>query len=281
VRYRLLIVVLFFSSQGFSQNPELNDTDNSRTRTEYYLNLFSKIDSDTISANKIKLFINKIEQKKEGFRNDHDFLKYLFTKTHQKILRNYAEYCSFNEVLNDGTYNCLTGTALYAILLDHFNFSFKIIETNYHIFLIAKTSQGDILFESTDPLSGFVDTKEKIKQRINTFLDNEVQIKTGDEVNFRYSFNIYDEVTIEQLQGLLYYNFSINAYNKKDLMASINFLDKASLYYQSKRIEAFSKVILLTIEQGKINNNEKEICLQKINSLRQKMPVVASKNPKL
>jgi hypothetical protein len=277
VRYRILIVVFLFSFTGFTQKLEINNNASSINKTRYYLNLFSKTDTNAISTNKIELFISKLEQRRSSFHSDHEFLRYLFTKTHQKILKNYVEYCAFNELMN-GTYNCLTGTALYAVLLDHFNFNFKIIETNYHIFLIANTTQGDILFESTDPLNGFVDTERKIEQRINTFLAKDVN-NESNKVSFRYTFYLYNEVTMEQLQGLLYYNFSIDSYNKRDFIASINFLDKASLYYKSKRIEVFSKIILLTIEQGRIDNNEKEICLQKINSLRQKMPVVASKNP--
>jgi hypothetical protein len=280
VRYRILIVVFVFSFPGFSQNIGLHNNADTVNKTKYYLNLFSGTDTTAISPSKIEFFINNLGQKRNFFKSDHDFLKYLFTKTHQKILKNYVEYCSFYE-LDNGTYNCLTGTALYAIMLDHFSFNFKIIETNYHIFLVTSTSEGDILFESTDPLNGFVDTNEKIKQRLNTYLQNEIQIDKDYKLGYRYSFSLYNEVTIEQLQGLFYYNFSINAYNQKDFMASINFLDKASAYYQSKRIEEFSKIILLTIEQGKIDDNKKEICLQKIISLRQKMPIASSKTPSL
>jgi len=260
-------------TQRFSEGNNLLSSD----KSNYYIKLFSRPDNK-FTTERFNTFITKLEVKRRESTNDQAFLKHLFVKTHQRILKNYTEYCTFNAVFDNGTYNCLTGTAIYAILLDHFDIDFKIIETNYHIFLIANTSEGDILFESTDPLNGFVSKKDAIEKRIKKYQENILAGNNDGKDKYQYTFNLYNAVSMEQLLGLLYYNYSIDAYNHKEILSSINYLDKAARFYQSQRIEEFSGIILLTVEEGKVDSSEKEICREKINSLRKKMPLLASQN---
>ena len=274
-----IVVLLFFPLLGFSQGSLDNSTglSSSLSKTEYYLNLFFKTDLTSAgSSDEITSFISKLETRRNSFRSDKDFLHHLFVKAHQKLLKRYTQYCSFNALTDDGTYNCLTGTALYALLLDHFNFDYKVIETNYHIFLITKTSKGDVLFEATDPVNGFVDSSPEIKKRISMYKENIIQNANSDKTYYRYQFNLYNTVGLDQLLGLMYYNLSIDAYNKQDFTSSINYLDQAVKLYQSPRIEEFSKIILLTLTARDLDKSEKEICLKKIQSLRKKMPGLAS-----
>ena len=275
----ILVVSLMIPISGFSQCLQIYADDSaSSPKTNYYISQFLKTDqSDFISTEKISSFISKLDEKKGSFKNEHDFLHYLFVKAHQKLLKNYTEYCSFSSLIKDGTYNCLTGTALYAILLDHVGVEYKIVETNYHIFLIASTSKGEILFEATDPINGFVDSSKKIEQRISTYKQNEILTADQSKNYYKYSFNLYNTVSMSQLLGLMYYNLSIESYNRHELPSSISFLDQAvKLYQQSPRIEAFSKIILLTVSEGNVTASEKEVCLKQIQSLRKKMPGLAS-----
>jgi hypothetical protein len=277
VVWRILILVLCSAFQCVAQKSALQNPFINLSRSDYYLNLFSSSDSVSSRSNKLASLIANLEEHRHRYNSGRKFLRHLFTKTHHKILRNYVEYCSFNSTLNKGDYNCLTGTAIYAILLTHFNIDFKVIETNYHIFLIANTADGEILFESTDPIGGFVDDDSAVLKRTNTYRENKMATVNADN-SYHYNFSMYSTVSMEELLGLLYYNYSIDAYNQKDLILAINYLDKASRFYQSERIEELSKIILLTVEEGKINTSEKEICLRKITSLRKKMPILASKN---
>jgi hypothetical protein len=273
----LLIVVLFSGFQCVAQKSTLQNPFINLSKSDYYLNLFSATDSVSSESDKLENLIANLEVHRDRFNTDRAFLRHLFTKTHHKILRNYVEYCSFNATLNEGDYNCLTGTAVYAILLTHFNIGFKVIETNYHIFLIADTAEGEILFESTDPIGGFVDNSAAILKRTSVYRENKITSANADN-SYHYNFSMYNSVSMEELLGLVYYNYSIDAYNHKHLMLAVNYLDKASCFYQSKRIDELSKIILLTVEEGKINTTEKEICMKKISSLRKKIPILASKN---
>jgi hypothetical protein len=100
-------------------------------------------------------------------------------------------------------------------LLDHFNVPYKIIETNYHIFLVAQTDKGSVLFETTDPANGFVTNNEEIKDRIARYRQNSIRSAASSKAYYRYNFDLYKVVNLDEVVGLLYYNLSIVAFNAK------------------------------------------------------------------
>lgn len=225
----------------------------------------------------LQKFASHLERKKQS-KSDREFLEYLFAKTHQRYLRHYTEYAAFDALAKNGTYNCLTGTALYAMLLDHFNFKYRIIETNYHIFLLANTGDGDVLFEATDPARGFVSDPEAITRRVTLYKENSItQAASSEKTLYHYPFSLYNEVSLNQVVGLLQYNKAIAAYNNHQPGLAINYLGKAITVYNSPRIEAFSKIILLSVMHSELEASIKEACVKKIQLLRkQRMPAIAS-----
>jgi hypothetical protein len=245
-------------------------------RLAYYVNLYSSVGTPSKESADLAAFVNKLEQKQSAFKHTADFLEFIFNKTHQKFLKNYSEYASFPETLGKGDYNCLTGTALYALLLDHFEIPYQIIETNYHIFLLAQTDKGSILFETTDPADGFVTNDKEIKNRIASYRQNSFQTPGSSKTYYRYNFDLYKEVNLDEVLGLLYYNLSIVAFNAQDLNLAIDQLGKAMEFYGSPRIEEFSRIILVTVIEGNFDPSEKEKCLENIRSLRKKNLTVSA-----
>lgn len=195
----------------------------------------------------LDLLKNRLEGKKHRFKSDKDFLAYIFTQTHQRLLKNYVENSSYQELINQGNYNCLTATTVYALALKHFGYSYSIIETNYHIFLMVQTQAGKVLLETTDPLNGFVDREDEIENRIASYKENKTLTR---EDQYYFSFSLYHEVTLTELEGLLYYNESVRQFNAKQFEAAINSLNKAYTNYYSARVDEFSKVLLLCIAQN-------------------------------
>lgn len=238
-------------------------------RMDQYMNLYLSTDkSKTPSTENLKTFVKKLESKKHSFQKENDFLQYIFNQTHRKFLKNYKQYCTFTELVDDGTYNCLTATALYALLLDHFNIDYKIVETNYHIFLLAKTDQGTILLETTDPLKGFVSNADQIEKRISTYRENELMQTDNNKVSYAYQFNLFKVVNLDQLVGLMFYNLAIDAYNHQEIQDAITFLDLAILRYQSPRIDEFSTIILLTLQESKLEASVKKSYVQKVKAIQ-------------
>jgi len=266
--YALPILALAQGSRGLAQTS---------ARLSNYINLYASADNKGASStNTFMSFVQKLEGKK-GSRTDAQFLNQVFLKTHQRFLKNFEEYAAFSETLNKGTYNCLTGTALYALILDQMGYNYQIIETNYHIFLLADTDQGKILFEATDPSRGFVSDKAEIEKRISTYRQNELRQTQKGKTYYRYNAELYNSVSLDQLLGLLHYNLAIEAYNSHDLKSSISHLDKAIQLYNSPRIEEFSRIILLSVMESKLEASVKEDCVRQIQSIRnRKAQVMAS-----
>jgi hypothetical protein len=214
-------------------------------------------------------FIEKLEGRRLKINDDKKFLHVLFNKTHRQFLKQFRAYSSFNELLNSGKYNCLTATALYGVLLDHFGFKYSIIETNYHVFIIANTAQGKVLIESTDPLQGFVTNVTEIEKKVVSYRKNTVDVNATKNY-LLYDFELYNQVNLRQLTGLMQYNASVKAYNEGYLALAINYLDKAMALYQSPRLEAFSKIVLLSVVQSKLDVSVKESYVRKLQVLRKK-----------
>jgi hypothetical protein len=261
-----LVLIVFLPILAFAQDVRFASEPTSSLH--HYLELYSTTDAQRIETGELLAFVDKLTAKKDGFKNDKAFLNYLFTKTHQRFLRNYKEYTSFNELLDKGYYNCLTGTALYAILLNHFELPYRIIETNYHIFLMVETSAGEVLLETTDPATGFTDSKSEIEKRIHVYRRNEIQNANTNKRYYRYSFDLYNDVNLDEMLGLLYYNQAIKAYNNHQWVNSIAYLEKASSRYQSPRLEEFSRIILLSLAESKLDPSLKENYIRKLQTVR-------------
>ena len=274
---RLTVVSLFFlpilalAQEGQAVFSSDGDID-------HYINSFVKTEANiSVSTQEVGRFIDKLSGKRELFKSDEAFLHHLFTKTHQRFLKTYSEYASFGGTIRDGVYNCLTGTALYALLLDHFGFTYRITETSYHIFLTVESDKGQVLIESTDPVNGFVNEESEIAKRISLYRQNSIRESDANKVYYRYNIDIYNEIGLNEILGLLHYNLAIVAYNEQQLSRAIIHLDNAMRLYQSTRFEEFSKIMLLSVAESKLETSVKEQCLKKLQSIRRyKMPVVAS-----
>lgn len=243
-----------------------------------YLHQYLSIDkSQSVSTESIEKFVLKLESRRNSFKKEADFLQYTFNQTHRKFLKRYKQYCTFTELVDNGTYNCLTATALYALMLDRFQIDYKIVETNYHIFLLAKTEQGTILLETTDPLNGFINKANQIEKRLSVYKQNELLQTDKSKVMYAYHFNLYNSVDLNQMLGLMYYNLAIDAYNQQKIQSAVSYLDEAIVYYQSPRIDELSNIILLTLQQSKLEASVKKSYVQKVKAIQtRKLPGVAA-----
>jgi hypothetical protein len=266
-----VLIVFFISFSLLAEAQERNGYVAASDTFEQYLGLYLSTDnSKTVSTSSIESFVEKLESKKSTFKKDYEFLQYTFNQTHRKFLKHYKQYCTFTELVDKGNYNCLTATALYALLLQHLDIEYTIVETNYHIFLLAQTEQGTVLLETTDPFNGFISKTSEIEKRISAYKQNELKEVEKNKTVYAYNFNLYHAVDLDQMLGLLYYNLAIEAYNNQKIQLAISYLDQATVRYQSARIEEFSSIILLTLQESKMESSIKNSYLQKVKAIQTK-----------
>ena len=272
-----VVLIMLFLAPVLTYGQEWPNGAKTTARLGYYLNAYNHADGASGDVQLVISFVDKLQKK--SFKRDDEFLAYVFQKIHQRFLQQYAINASFGQLLTDRTYNCLTATALYAILLDHFGFDYKVIETNYHIFLIAQTSQGPVLVETTDPANGYVSDPKEIEKRIALYRENRIHLGSSNKTYYRFKFDLYNEVNLDQMLGLLYYNLSVNAYNQQSLSLAIEQLKNASKLYHSPRIDEFSKIILLSVIEGAYDEHLRKEYLRSLQALRtEQFRITASSN---
>ncbi|MGI9541743.1 MAG: hypothetical protein ACR2MX_00710 [Cyclobacteriaceae bacterium] len=170
-------------------------------------------------------FIDKLRIRSTKYKDQSQFLRYLFYKVHQKYLSHYRPQSSFTDLLATKEYDCLTGTALYAMILDALDVDHKIVETEFHIFLLVQGKESEILFETTDPLSGFIRDARQVKETITRFSQPTAQ---NEEAYYQFSFNIYNHIDLRQLAGLHYYNQAVSFYNQQKMELALINLEPSS-----------------------------------------------------
>lgn len=194
-------------------------------------------------AEEIDHFVNEATTRKSRV-SDLSQLKWIFKKSHHRFLRHYSQYTDFDRLFKDGSYDCLTATSLLAVALEKLQIDYSIIETNYHIFILAQTSQGEVLLESTDPFHGFVTDPHLIEKRLNEYAMNLLSMSGTGRSDYKYKFSLNNAVSPDKLPGLLYFNKAVVAFNRHDLLAATENLISANRIYSSPRVGELADLIL-------------------------------------
>lgn len=250
--------------------------------TERYLAAFLATSGNESDYGQFIRHLEHLQGKRYKFRTEAEFVRHIFASTHKKFLKHFNAQANFGLLFKDGTYNCLTGTILYSLILSDFNIRHQVIETNYHIFIIVHTETDELLLEATDPKNGLVTGAEELASRIQAYkADPPVYAQSATEyTHYDFSFDLFNTVTIEELAGLLYYNLAIEAYNKQNLAQAIFYLNESISRYTSPRIEEMARLLLITVHESNLNASEKSRFKKTLQTIRYKaLPVVASLKP--
>ena len=181
-------------------------------------------------------FVRHLDQRMQKSRSTEQFLRYLFYRVHRTYLKDYQSYTTLNDILSDGAYDCVSATALYALLLEALHIDFSIQEMTYHVYLEIPVGNEVVLLESTDPLAGFVAGSGKVAERLAQYRSEEVD-------QTMYSRPIQAQVGITELIGLTYYNAAINYYNQQQLVPARQHLKQAIQWYPVDRMYALQALI--------------------------------------
>ncbi len=180
---------------------------------------------------------------KRRIKNNIRFLKKIFEHVHKVYLKKYHTYSLFSHLIQNQSYDCLTGTALYAMVLDEMGITYELYETANHAYLIVNLGKEKVLFESTDPINGFIAdaaqieaTQQRYAMEIPTNF-NHLLGMVGHKSKPFTTLKVYTEkVNLIEFAGLYYYNQAVVYYNLKKYKNAVNTLEKAYTLYPSKRI---------------------------------------------
>lgn len=211
--------------------------------------------------------LRQLEKFVESMRDDAPAsarqLSKVFRKVHATYLKKYEAYADFPALFTDGTYDCLTATALFSHVLSALGYDYRIIETNYHIFILVQSTEGEVLLETTDRASGFVTDPATIEKRTQGYRLLEASAPMKGQVSYQYRCDIFREVSPDQLSGLLLFNQAVKAYNRGDWLSSARFLESSFAFQESERADELGDLLIRTVVVRKdVSQDLRRACME-------------------
>ncbi|WP_297338330.1 hypothetical protein [Algoriphagus sp.] len=177
-------------------------------------------------------------------------LRTIFEKSHKYLFKTYAQHSSFNQMLQDGSFDCVSGSATLAMILDQYGFDYAIIETDYHVFITTQLNGSTIILESTLPIGGMITSATEVKKYLANYQgESENQglaltQRLGAPALDDSDNGIFRKVDLQQLAGLQYYNDAIAHFNEQSFDIAVDQLEKAYQLYPADRIAGLKKLAL-------------------------------------
>ncbi len=186
-------------------------------------------------------------------------VKKIFEAVQKELLKKYQLQNQFVDVFETGSFNCVSATALYALMLEQFEIPYEIVETPGHVYLVATPGDERLVMESTDPLGGYLQLNEKlVRNQLNSLVA--MKVITVEEMNSPDLDKILEElypseyIGLNQLVALQYYNQAIYDFEDGNFIASRDNAVRANYLNPDPRFDAMVYSALIQ-ELGKREYN--------------------------
>jgi tetratricopeptide (TPR) repeat protein len=240
-----------------------------------------------VRQNAIVNFRSLLEKKKFLTKSEEKGLKILFELIHERFFDKYTEVSNFAEIFSIREYNCVSATALYALILDYYKIPYQIKETPTHVYTVAYPNTKSIVLESTAPLSGYYSPGTK---EIQQAVDGLVQSKfiKQSEVDAKGVLQVYndffygqDNISIRQLAGLQYYNEMVQYYMEEQYEQALNSARKSAILYPSPKTEYLKFNIMMSIlGESDFDNLEEVVLMTEIANMQDDVDGLVSETHK-
>lgn len=215
--------------------------------------LFLSINSDSASYARhvvtLNNFYTHLDQKLSSAKAGKQKAKVIFKEVHAWFFRQYEENVLLNSIFRDGIYNCLTASMLYALVLERYEIPYAIKEKPTHIYLVAFPGAENILFETTNPRGLYIPDDRTKRDYVSGLVA--MKLTTQDYVNsigVSQAFNEFyynnQNITLQQLAGLQYFNQAVAAQQNKDIDGAIKSIRKAELLYPCTKNQYFKRGLI-------------------------------------
>ncbi len=210
-----------------------------------------------IAHQKIRECVEVIKKETKGL-TDAKRVKFIYKHVHQSFLKIYKLNNSFSDIFEKGEYNCVSASALYAIILKELDIPCQIVEAPQHVFIIAYPQTDKILIETTSPEKGyFIFNDTYVEKYIKYLMESKLISKEEYEnTSANTLFNKYyystAGVSITELAGLQYTNYSIYDSEAGNYDRAIQQVKKGYYLNTSER----NRYLLKSILSYQLNNND-------------------------
>jgi len=219
----------------------------------------------------INSLTNNLLQKTEKQKQLSKTYKIIFDDIHSAFLNHYNLVADFEKIFIDGTYNCVSASALYSLILTKMKIHHAIRETVDHVYVIVDPDNTHFLFETTDPSGGYWKIDDPFKKNYIDFLIKQ-KIITQAELNSSTVGQVFEKyyyrdeaINVFQLAGLQYYNQGVEALTKSDESGALKSFEKAYILYPSERILFFiNNCLAIQVEERTDYNQQSVTAIMKL-----------------
>ena len=211
---------------------------------------------------RIDQVVNRLRPEITSKKKPEKYVKSVYTDVHSTFFKKYELVNRFQEIFQTGYYNCVTASALYALVFEKLNIPYSIQEKPTHVFLIAYPNQNNILVETTAPVFGYLTFDARYKE---SFIKNlkaqkligssEAESQGVEELFNKYYFQ-NENINLHQLVGIHYMNDALYYGDAQDLVMALKQIDKAYFFYPSTRI---SYIMMSLVVQSLSAQNPKPL----------------------
>ncbi|MDH4472195.1 MAG: hypothetical protein QE487_06280 [Fluviicola sp.] len=198
-------------------------------------------------------FINEIKGSELMRAPEVKLMKELHKKVRKRFLGEYQYISPFHAIFETGQYNCVSATALFALVLEGLNIPYAIQEQPTHVYIMAYPDTKAISIEMTAVKNAYyLPSRKDITKSIGTLLElnviTEEDIRNKGELQIYHAFyNTNSVVDLTQLAGIQYFNEAIVAANIEDYEEAFNIACKTEKLYDVEKIQVFKAEILSTL----------------------------------
>lgn len=187
--------------------------------------------------------IEELKNRKKPKKLEKD-VKFIYERLHEKFLRKYENIAFFDQIFENGVYNCVTAVALYAMSFKELGIPYRIKETPTHVYIVADPETSQLLIETTDPIGGFKSFTPGFKENFVVQLGL-MKLVDENDISSKGIYTVFDEyyfggadLSLKQLIGVQYYNLGYTFFEKNDYHGAWNALSKAQLFHDNDQLNS-------------------------------------------
>ncbi|RPD45250.1 hypothetical protein DNI29_17820 [Hymenobacter sediminis] len=191
----------------------------------------------------------------------------IFELAHQRFLTKYEDAATFDRTVQSGVYNCVSASALYALIFEHYKLPYAIRQKPTHVYLVADPQASNIMVETTAPTFGYFLPDAKFKKAYVDYLvegklvsQQEVQQQGLEEI-FKQKFQADKTISLPQLISLQYYNQGVLALQAGEDEKAHSALQKAEKLYPATETKYLLTQSLAARLQGSNYNTLEDVQL--------------------
>lgn len=227
--------------------------------TNLFLKSFGKETGfDAEKANNlINTCVSDLKNKIKG-QSEAKAIKIIYKEIHQRFFKVYQLQNSFSSVFEKGEYNCVSGSAMYALVFHKMSIPYQILEAPQHVFLMAYPTTHKIMIETTSPQNGYYTFNDAYIQRFINYMVSSKLIsqEEKDKTSTAELFNKYyfkqNGMSLIELAAAQYANYAVYHLEKDEYEAALSEIQKA--YYLSPNEK--HRYVLRTVLDYLITNND-------------------------